>query len=578
MGINLKDFGSFAVGAIEKDRENTLQRFTIRNEELQANRASLIKRKDARYKKDIEAYDAEKKKYDTLKSAASNFKNKTIDNETYAAQYFLTTMGDNFTKLPKDKQSDMISDFNGKTVDYTLKGNADEIEKKYAMQEANINKVTAKALEDARGDSFLIKKIIGESNSAKKDLATQVETALKANETILTSKSISEEDSSLVGIPVKGTGKINNRNKKFTRAKNSDKYQDVWNSNRKSINIDLLDKDSMLFLNLAKISAGGDELSFKYDKNDSRVTGIKPPASANIEAMKFFYNQIKDDRDNMVNHYFDVTNLHGNIGKTWNKENIAKQAVATMDGRWGNISESGYNLITDARLTTLVPLNIVNSNNEFVIGDISIDNKQMSELSNDMNNYIIAKGKAYRKVDKDLDEQGAVQKAYLNLYNGNNREEFLGYLSENGSDRIQETLKPLMKNNEAPPPKDTNTTQKTEPDASSTNTTKTRIITPVGIKDKKTNTVLSWEKIEKQMKKGKVNLTTEEQAAFEQWKLGKSKNTSMKKGTTYEEMMKETQENNQMIVDAFDPNKNKMTQGDTSRFSFNNTKANTDKS
>lgn len=34
----------------------------------------------------------------------------------------------------------------------------------------------------------------------------------------------------------------------------------------------------------------------------------------------------------------------------------------------------------------------------------------------------------------------------------------------------------------------------------------------------------------------------------------------MKKGTTYEEMMKETQENNQMIVDAFNPNKNKMTQ------------------
>ena len=49
----------------------------------------------------------------------------------------------------------------------------------------------------------------------KKDLATQVETALKANETILSSKSISEEDSSLVGIPVKGTGKINDRNKKI---------------------------------------------------------------------------------------------------------------------------------------------------------------------------------------------------------------------------------------------------------------------------------------------------------------------------------------------------------------------------
>ena len=70
MGISLKDFGSFAVGAIKADEENTKKRFAIRAEELQANRASLIKRKDARYKKDIEAYDAEKKKYDSLKSAA----------------------------------------------------------------------------------------------------------------------------------------------------------------------------------------------------------------------------------------------------------------------------------------------------------------------------------------------------------------------------------------------------------------------------------------------------------------------------------------------------------------------------
>ena len=78
MGISLKDFGNFAVGAIDKDRQNTAEKFKIRNEELQANRASLIKRKDARYKKDIEAYDAEKKKYDSLQSAAKNFKENNI--------------------------------------------------------------------------------------------------------------------------------------------------------------------------------------------------------------------------------------------------------------------------------------------------------------------------------------------------------------------------------------------------------------------------------------------------------------------------------------------------------------------
>ena len=44
-------------------------------------------------------------------------------------------------------------------------------------------------------------------------------------------------------------------------------------------------------------------------------------------------------------------------------------------------------------------------------------------------------------------------------------------------------------------------------------------------------------------------------------------------------MMKETQANNQAIIDAFNPNKNKMTQGDTSRpFSFNKPNVNTNKS
>ena len=176
----------------------------------------------------------------------------------------------------------------------------------------------------------------------------------------MSEKSISGEDSTLVGIPVKVGGQSNQLMSKFLSKKNSDKYQEVWNSNRKSINIDLLDKDSITFLNLAKISAGGDELSFKYNKKDSKVEGVGNPAAANIEAMKFFFNQIKDDNDNMVSHYFNVTPLQGNIGKTWNKENIAKKTVATMDGRWGNITEKGYNFITDARLTTIVPLNIVN--------------------------------------------------------------------------------------------------------------------------------------------------------------------------------------------------------------------------
>ena len=364
MGISLKDFGSFAVGAIEKDRENTLQRFTIRNEELQANRASLIKRKDARYKKDIEAYDAEKKKYDTLKSAASNFKNKTIDNETYAAQYFLTTMGDNFTKLPKDKQSDMISDFNGKTVDYTLKGNADEIEKKYAMQEANINKVTAKALEDARGDSFLIKKIIGESNSSKKDLATQVETALKANENVLTSKSISEEDSSLVGIPVKGTGKKDTMKWSRFKKKNPD-WIKQYNALDKEIKYGSATQNNnfLNFMRTSQILGTNTEAQFKLTNDDTKIEGLNPAAQSILDSYKGFYDTVKSNfsAQELAAQGVDITEIRDFM----TTEAINKQVQNLMSNR-SKVKEIGKGLKEGKKMdfVFVVPLNVMDINNK----------------------------------------------------------------------------------------------------------------------------------------------------------------------------------------------------------------------
>ena len=582
------DLGNLAVGAIEKDRENTKEKFAIRNEELQANRASLIKRKDKRYEKDIENYEKEKEKYDTLKSAAAKFKDGTIDERTYAALYHTTTFGDKFANLPKTAKEYLIDSFDGKTADYKLTGSLDEIEKKYAIEEANINKITAEKLKDARNDSFLVKKIIGENDSAKQSLEEQVNSALKAHNTVMSEKSISGEDPTLIGIPVKVGGQSNQLMSKFLAKKNSDKYQEVWNSHRKTIDIDLNDKDSTMFLNLAKVSAGGDDLAFKYNKDDSRLVGIGQPAIANIEAMKYFFNRVKDNDDNMVYHYFNVTPLQGNIGKTWTKSKIAEKTVSLMDGRWGNINEKGLNFVTDARLTTIIPLNVLNENNQMIIdGDnaLKFDKRQMKSLSDDMNKYIVQKAKAYRKVDGNLDEQGAVQKAYLNLYNGQNINEFRGWLSENSnSDRIKEAFAPL-KNKQETSETDNKLSSVDKPSsvAQTTETTETttqpnnRVITSKGIKQG--NKILTWEKIEQQVNSGKAKLTTAEQAAFEEWKLKKSGTTSKpKKGTTYEEMMKETQANNQAIIDAFNPNKNKMTQGDTSRFSFNKPNVNTNKS
>ena len=62
MGFNLWDIGSFATGAIERDREVTKENLLIRADELKAKRDSLIKRKDKKYDMEIKSYYKQKNK------------------------------------------------------------------------------------------------------------------------------------------------------------------------------------------------------------------------------------------------------------------------------------------------------------------------------------------------------------------------------------------------------------------------------------------------------------------------------------------------------------------------------------
>ena len=381
MGISLKDFGNFAVGAIEQDKVNTKERFAIRNEELQANRASLIKRKDARYAKDIAAYDAEKKKYDTLKSAASNLKDGTINPRTYAAQYLITTLEDNFTKLSDDEQEKMITKLakSGKTSDFTLKGNADEIEKKYAMQEANINKVTAKALEDARGDSFLIKQIIGENNSAKKDLATQVETALKANENVLTTKSISGEDRSLVGIPL--TGKDGGDSDSIIGNFSTTKLADYNKFRDKLFNVvkdyKYIDKDVQGTVTWAATTKalGTDTKAFITYENNIPKSWTTSGASVGA-SMQNTVNDLVQSKTNMNNYALKLylqNPDYSNLASRVSKQELLTEARTIIRDR-GAVTK-----LNSEKVWSMLPTSIVNGDNKFTVNGktYTLSNQEM---------------------------------------------------------------------------------------------------------------------------------------------------------------------------------------------------------
>jgi len=545
MGISLKDFASFAEGAIERDRELTKEDFEIRNANLAANRDMLIKQKEKKYEKELENYYSEKEKFDSIKSANAMFKDGQIDDRAYASQILTLTMP-NFASLDNDSKESLINNFKGKTIDYSLKGSIDEINKNAAAEQTAINDATVAAIKEAKGDSFLINKILRKKGVDDKKLLDDIQTKINAAETVdLTEQKV---DPSTVGLEVNvgGGSGMSNLMAGFLKDKNSDKYQDEWKKQRDKINFDLSKKNNNTFKFLQSTAqiGGSDALSYKYDETDGQIKGMNQPAIANLNAMEYMFNSIKDNNDTMINHYYNVTKLHGNIGKTWNSNTIYNQMKTVLDGRGGNIQE-GFAEISfnpaklvgwgdEVRLTTFVPLSLVNQNNEFAfLGNnnevIKIDKEQMKKLSSSMNNYIAEKALAIQKKNKELGRddislQSLSETVYERLYKGdkNTIAEFLTYDSNLGKNSALNMN--FTKTEEAPKGDTTTSTTTTtiqDNKPKDTATTSTNIITSEGIKSADNGKLLTWEKIEETNQVGE--LTADEKAAYDEWKKSQSK-------------------------------------------------------
>jgi len=521
MGISLKDFASFAEGAIERDRELTKEDFEIRNANLAANRDMLIKQKNAKYEKELENYYEEKEKFDAIESANVKFKNKDIDDRTYALTVLPLTMP-NWKDFSSTQKEDAIDNFKGKTFNYTLSGNIDEINKNAAIEQTAINDATVAAIKEAKGDSFLINKILRKKGVDDKKLLEDIQSKITAAETVdLTEQKV---DQSAVGLDVEvgsGTG-TSDLMSKFLKDKKSDKYQDEWKKQRDKINFDLTKKDNNTFKFLQSTAqlGGNDELSYKYDTTDGKITGMNQPAIANLNAMEYMFNSIKDNNDTMLNHYYTVTQLHGDIGKTWNADTIYNQMKNVLDGRGGNINEGNNNPFkANIRLTTFVPLSLVNQNNEMIFGDGTVktfNKEQMNNLSNTMNLYIANKANAMKENNKDKDVQSLAETVYERLYTGdvNTISELVKFAYDNNLKGFEIPVK----TEEAPKGDNTSTSKTIQDDKpkDTTTTTTSNIVADVGIKSDDGKSIMKWETIEST---GQVNkLNAEEKAAYDLWK------------------------------------------------------------
>ena len=379
MGISLKDFASFAEGAIERDRELTKEDFEIRNANLAANRDMLIKQKEKKYEKELDNYYAEKEKFDALNSAAADFKDKKIN------------------------------------------ANA-------AKEQTVINDATAEAIKAAKGDSFLINQILKKKGVDDKKLLSDVEEKVKAAETVeLTNQNI---DKSLVGLPVKVGGSSSgyargiNLNSKIYKdfATEAAKQKDqLYNKNS-----DVLDKNNVFFTTSAIESLNIDNVKnyINYSK-DGTIESIKGAGqhlfdSSNSSQKMYLsyldatgpslYIMLNGDKT-MLTGMYRTDKIRGNI-----KNRFRDYSIAVRDGNvLGKGGKVGNLFAKETNFIAIPTANIIDFDN-------TLQGIEINGLEN--RNKV---GKAYADVLKELTTttDGAIDaKGQINLQNRLNDEQY----------------------------------------------------------------------------------------------------------------------------------------------------------
>jgi hypothetical protein len=172
------DLSNVAVGAIERDRENTAAKFEIRKEELIANRNALIENRKKKYELEIKEFEEQNKKNKVVKNLNSKYADfKTDDGKVsqegaiaWGRDYLMETnpaLITSLTNLYKDRPNELnkaLANYAQRYTNFGVAGTRDDL---FKTQEDDISRITteySEKLKNAKGDSFLIGKLVGERN------------------------------------------------------------------------------------------------------------------------------------------------------------------------------------------------------------------------------------------------------------------------------------------------------------------------------------------------------------------------------------------------------------------------------
>lgn len=428
----LTDIGNVAVGAIERDREITKEDLIIRAENLKANQKILIDQKNKKYDKELEEYYAEKNKFDNIEKMNKWAADGTVNKDAYAA-FALSSTIPNWDTIPKDYKADMIANYDGKTIDYKISGSAEEINAKAAQAMTLINNETSEAIKNAKGNSFLINKILRRKETAEKDIYASIENQLKAIDTV----NMTEKSTTNAGIDIKQSGdktalnwtRFKKKNPEWIKQYNALDKEIVFNS--------VAQKDNFFaFMKASQIAGANTEANFKLKNNDTEIEGITPAAQSLLATYKNVYDEVKKDfsAQALAADGVGITQLRDIMSVA----EINKEVQRIINERSIRIETGRGSLQDNMDFVAVVPLTVLDKANEILVSGQGISKGGKGKWKPDIDTIkslyeeflkkerVAVEGK-YKK-NKEFNSYNNIQSSIEN--EGEMKDKFLAFVSD----------------------------------------------------------------------------------------------------------------------------------------------------
>jgi len=382
MGFSLGDLGSFAVGAINQDKENTAAKLEERKDELKANRAFIIKMKENKYQSELATFEEENKKAKAIAAVNNKYKELggPINPIDYGRDYILATNPTEFstmTTLYKDNQPKLeeyyASFANKATSEFKPTTTRDALDAKQAEDIQSITAEFNKKIENARGDSFLINQIIGLKNKAINKIT---EKNKEGEAGTILAKEIQKEIET-VKPEEADTGLV------FAEASFSTPKVPKWfieDGKLEEKRTKLNSADNLLSYSDAGIKAGLDFFknnkftkikSFIQKDNTGKYIGFEGAGAMVVNHISLLGNGAVDSITNKI--VYNETGGKASMASSVLNEAVVKAKVSERVNDYTNISQSKNFLQDRENIISIVPFSIVDANNS--IGDITFETK-----------------------------------------------------------------------------------------------------------------------------------------------------------------------------------------------------------